>query len=342
MLTRISKTGRASVCAIAVVSAVLAACSADTEKQQDLEVVRIARSSLLTNAPIAIGDDEGYFAREGIRLQYVEVPSVTVQALPGLQEGDVDVVSSVVSIGLINAVSGGATFKIVADRGHLDPSGCDSFGIIGRGPLFGDKPLDSALLRGRRVSTNVVGQSGYLMSLFLAKYGLDLSDIELVRIPPNVEPSAMDNGSIDIVTRGDPHLSTLLDHGHRLLSSAKTLSPGSHLAVVVFGPTLLVQNRALGVRFMKGYLRAVRKYSEGRTPRNIEIISRRLGLDSAALMRMCWPVTRPDGAINLESIAEYERWAVKGGNLSKLIPPASLVDTTFATRASKELDAEAK
>ena len=305
-----------------------------------LDVVRVARSTLLTNAPLAIGDEEGTFAKEGIRLEYVEVPSVTTQGLPPLQRGDIDVLSAAISIGLINGVGGGATFRIVADRGYIDPSGCEPWGVVGRKSKFGDKPLDAALLRGTRVSTNAVGQSGYLMSKFLEKFGLTLEDLDVVRLPPNVEPQAMEAGTIDIVTRSDPHLHNMLAQGHRLLAGATTISPGTHLAVLVYGPTLLEKRRELGVRFMKGYLSAVRKYNEGATPRNVDIVSRRLGLDSTSLRQMCWPTTREDGAIALATLSDYQEWAVKSGELASIIDPLTLVDTTFASQATAALAAK--
>jgi ABC-type nitrate/sulfonate/bicarbonate transport system substrate-binding protein len=317
----------------------VAACSPEPQQKQP-DVVRVARSTLLTNAPLAIGDEEGDFAREGIRLEFIEVPSVTTQALPPLQSGEVDVLSSVISIGLLNGVGGGATFKIVADRGYIDPAACEPWGIVGRKSLFGNKALDADLLRGTRVSTNAVGQSGYLMSRFLGKYGLTLKDVEVVRLPPNVEPQAMENGTVDIVTRGDPHMHNLLAQGHRLLAGATTIAPGTHLAVLVYGPSLLTKNRELGERFMRGYLRAARRYNKGATPRNVSIVSRRLGLDSASLWNMCWPTTRPDGAVSANALAEYQEWAMKSGELASIIDASLMIDSTFAAKAAADLAAE--
>ncbi|HEX5577219.1 MAG TPA: ABC transporter substrate-binding protein [Gemmatimonadaceae bacterium] len=316
------------------------ACTPDAQPKEQLDVVRVARSTLLTNAPLAIGDEEGDFKREGIKLEFVEVPAATTQAMPPLERGDVDVLSSVMSIALLNGVGAGATFRIVADRGFIDPAACESWGIIGRKSLFGNKPLDAELLRGTRVSTNALGQSGYLMSRFLEKFGLALDDVELVRLPPNVEPPAMENGTVDIVTRGDPHMHNLLAQGHRLLAGASTIAPGSHLAVLLYGPNLLTKNRDLGERFMRGYLRAARRYNQGATPRNVSIVSRRLGLDSASLWNMCWPTTKPDGAVSAASLHDYQEWALKTGELASAIDPALLIDATFAAKANAALAAE--
>jgi ABC-type nitrate/sulfonate/bicarbonate transport system substrate-binding protein len=271
----------------------------------------------------------------------VDQPNNSVQTLPGLDKGDVDVVASVVSVGLINAISGGASMRIVADRGIIDKSSCETFGVVGRKSLFGDKPVTAAMLKGRRVATNPLGQNGYLTDLFLRKYGLTLKDVDVVRLPANAEAAAMDAGSLDIVSRSDPFLFGLLKRGHRLLAGASELSPGSHLAVLVFGPSLIVRNRGLGLRFMRAYLRSVRQYSKGHTPRNVAVISAQLKLDSSDVNRMCWPGARADGSINLPSLNDYQDWAATTGQFRKSVAPERLVDMEFATKAWETVKSEA-
>ena len=88
---------------------------------------------------------------------------------------------------------------------------------------------------------------------------------------------------------------------------------------------------------MKAYLKSVRRYNEGATPRNVAIITRRLGLDSVALKQMCWPTTREDGAVRAQNLVDYQEWAVRTGSLAKVIPPSQLVDSTFALLARQEI-----
>jgi NitT/TauT family transport system substrate-binding protein len=305
--------------------------------------VRVARSTFLTNAPILIADEEGYFEREGIRIEYMEIPLNSVQALPPLQRGDVDAVAATTSIGLLNAVASGGTFRMVADRGFVDPhADCEATGIIGRGALFKGKKIDASILRGRNVSTNPVGHSGYMVARFLEQYGLTLKDIKLVRLAPNVELQAMHGGTLDIVARNDPYMHALLKEGDIMLGGARTLVPNTNAAVVVYGPRLLVQDRNLGLRFMKGYLRGVRQYNLGHTPRNLDVISRRLGIKPGDLAEMCWPSTRPDGAIDDNTLADYQRWAVTTGHLKEVASASQLIDSTFAVEASRLLDSEAR
>ena len=321
-------------------AALLFACGREPEKQRELQPVKVAKSAYLTNAPMIIGDAEGYFAREGIRLQMVDLPNTSVQGLPALGSGEVDVVSAAMSVGFFNAVASGTDLRIVADRGHFEPRHCESFGVVGRRSLFGDRPVRAADLRGRRFALNAVGATGYLAAIYLKQFGMDFSDIEIIRLPATAERQALDDGTIDVVARSDPFFFHLMQGGHRLLAGGNALSPGSHLAVLVFGPSLLRRDRDLGQRFMTAYLRSVRKYNEGATPRNVALVSNGLGLDTADLKRMCWGSTSGDGAVNMKSLIDYQQWAVEIGQSSKILDTTLVTDPEFAARAAQILDAE--
>jgi hypothetical protein len=126
--------------------------------------------------------------------------------------------------------------------------------------------------------------------------------------------------------------------GHRLLSGGSSLAPHAHLAVVVFGARSLLRRKPrAGQRFIVAYLRAVRQYNQGHTDRNVAIISRRLGLDSADLKKMCWLPTSPDGAINLASLTDYEKWGIENRQPTseEWSIPTAVADTTFAANASR-------
>ena len=321
-------------------SAFVFACGREAEKPRVLQPVKVAKSAYLTNAPIIIGNAEGYFAREGIRLDFVDLPNTSTQSLPALASGRVDVVSAAVGVGFFNAVASGSDVRIVADRGHFEPRGCESFGVVGRRSLFGDRPVRAADLRGKRFALNAVGQTGYLAALYLKQFGMGLSDIKVVRLPATAERQALDAGTIDVVARSDPFFYNLMQGGHRLLAGGNSLSPGSHLAVLEFGPSLLRRDRDLGERFMIAYLRSVRKFNEGATPRNVALVSKGLGIDTADLRHMCWGYTRGDGAVNMKSLIDYQKWGQEIGQASKILDTTQLADPTFAARAAQILDAE--
>src|SRR5688572_32250821 len=107
-----------STLTIPLVGALIVACNPNADKPRELQTVKVARSAFLTNAPIFVGDDAGYFAREGIRLEFVDLASTSVQSLPALDRGDVDVVSGAVAIGFFNAIAAGTDVRIVRSEEH--------------------------------------------------------------------------------------------------------------------------------------------------------------------------------------------------------------------------------
>jgi ABC-type nitrate/sulfonate/bicarbonate transport system substrate-binding protein len=138
----------------------------------------------------------------------------------------------------------------------------------------------------------------------------------------------------------EPYLSRMRGLGHRVLAETNRIAPGAHTSVLMYGPSMLARPE-LAQRFMNAYLRGSRRYSEGATPRNIAIISKRLGYDTAMLRNICLPKTRTDGELNLDWLLSFQEWAVEKGHLEKVVGRDAGVDLSFARRASAKLDAEA-
>lgn len=310
-------------------------------KQRDpaeLDVVRIAVHSRIASSALHIADEEGFFRDEGIRLEFVETTRST-QAMPVLDRGDIDAIIGAPSVGLYSALAKGAHFRIVADRAYLDPDGCAVSAIMGRHDAFPNDSPTASQLRGKRFSINPAGTVAYTMDMYLKSVGLADSDINVVKLSEGLEAQAFETNALDGMHVSEPYLSRLRERGHRVLAVTSRLAPGAHTSVLLFGPSIL--NRPeLAQRFMNAYLRGSRRYSEGSTPRNIEIIAKRLGYDTAMLRNICLPKTRTDGELNLDWLLRFQEWAVEKGHLDKVVGREAGVDLSFARRAAAMLDAE--
>ncbi len=93
---------------------------------------------------------------------------------------------------------------------------------------------------------------------------------------------------------------------------------------------------------MLAYLKAVREYKQGKTERNLKIIAKHSGLDEELLKRCCWPSLRENGRINIESILDFQKWAVKKGLLDKVVTPEQFWDPSFVSYASRVLSSASK
>jgi len=321
--------------AVAVIAAAVMSCSKPDPAKFD--VVKIADRGFITNAPIYIADEEGYFADERIRLEYSEPPRASGQIIPLLERGDIDVLAPTLSAAFFAAVLKGAKSKIVADRGHVSPTGCDYLGIMVRRGLLNGVPPTAKDLRGKRFSLGGASSTAYVATKYLNSLGLSTADIDMVRLGETVEPQALRAGSIDGLHVAEPFLTQLQAEGNELIGPARRYVPGMQFAVVIYGPTLTVRNRELGQRFMKAYLRGVQTFRKGLTPRNVDIIARRSHLPAESLRKICLPAVNPDGALDYPSMLDFQKWLVANGNLDRVLGAEAGTDMTFARNAAKEL-----
>jgi len=88
---------------------------------------------------------------------------------------------------------------------------------------------------------------------------------------------------------------------------------------------------------MVAFLKAVRQYNQGKTKRNLEIVGKYTGLDRRLLEEVCWPAMRNDGQIHIESVMDYQAWAMKKGFLDKEVLPHQFWDPSFIEYANKVL-----
>lgn len=93
---------------------------------------------------------------------------------------------------------------------------------------------------------------------------------------------------------------------------------------------------------MVAYLKAVRQYNRGKIERNIEILAKHTGLDRELLKKCCWPAFHDKGQINIESIVDFQSWALKKGFLDKGVSPDQFWDPSFIEYANKVLDTAKK
>jgi NitT/TauT family transport system substrate-binding protein len=309
----------------------IVACMPDNG-QSGMKRVRVSGRAFFSNAPLYIADEEGFFAREGIALEFATVSNSSTQAIPALENGQLDVLAAGITPGLFNAIAGGARLRIVADKVHIDSRGCSYSAVLGNKARFKSANLKAEDVRGGRMAVSAAAVAGYTADAYLRSLGLDLSDVQIVTIPETAGPQALESGSIDFLVATEPWL-TQLKGKSTYLASANTLVPGLQLAAIVFGPSLIVNDRETGKRFLRAYLRGVRQMQNGPTARNLDILSRRMELDSTVLGSACWPSIRNDGEVDTVSLKQFQDWARDAGNLKTQVSPSQYLDKALLTDA---------
>jgi len=321
--------------------AIQPACG-ETEDNRSLVRLRLSALPTVSSAPIYIALHEGYFTEHGIDLEIVKFKSSS-DALPALAQGQLEIVTGSVSATFYNAIARGLQVKAVADKTHKTPDDRSS-AIMVRSELYHQQAVRSlADLAGRSLAFSGRGRKmEYLLEETLAHWGLTFNEVEPVYLAQTARAQALQTGAVDAALLAEPLVTRLLlsGHGEILVYDGELyseLSVSPQTSLVYFGPTLLVDQPQWGRRFMLAYLRGVRTYNEGKTPRNLEIIARYTGLEPEILAQTGWPHINPDGRMATEGIPEFQQWLLRQGLMDDEISLDALFDPSFAAWAADTL-----
>lgn len=307
----------------------MAACS--PPEPQELTTVRINRSTNISYAPIFLAEAEGYFAKYGIELEMVTF-NRTAEALPLMVSGDLDVFAGAMTAGLLNILDKEPGFRIVADRGRITAgTDCSFQGILVRKDLFESGVVTEAKdLAGMRIAVSTAGPAAFLLSSYLEQGGLTIDDVIISDIPTSAYIDAMANGSLDVIVTIEITLSQVLNAGDSiLLVGAEDVVGNFQSSVLAFGKNFLVDDPELGARFMAAYLKGVAKYNEGKTERNLQILSEATSEDSEIINNSCWIDIDQEGIPDFNSIKEFMTWSMEQGHLDQSITEDQFFDPSF-------------
>jgi NitT/TauT family transport system substrate-binding protein len=303
-----------------------------------LDEVKVSILPFLYYAPFHVAQKEGFFKEQNLRVEFVKLGRS--QRMIAVAQGQIDVSGTLIRASTLNIMQGDSEVRIVADKGFLSTKGCVESALMINQKVYESGRLDSPDgLKGLRISFEPMTMEGYYMEKFLHSKGLVLSDVKSLILPtPASEFEALGKGAVDMVSYSEPWITrTMKLKMGRVYLPVKEIIPGAQYAVVLYGPNLRVQRPDVGKRFMVAYLKGVRQYNQGKTDRNLEIIAEVTRLDPALLKEMCWPAFADDGRIKLQSVLDFQVWALKKGFLRASLPPNRIWDNRFVEYANQHL-----
>lgn len=305
-----------------------------------MDHLRVLILPYVTFSPYYIAIEEGYFEEQGIEVEVVNM-TATEDVMPALSSGQVDVASGLISAGMLNAIARGAEVAITADKGYIDPDGCLSFTIVGRSGLVDTDDLETAdQLAGKTINVVPATWLEYYLGEVLATGDLGFDDINTVYVGSAAMVDALASEQVDATVDSEPWLSIFTSQGHgAILSSPQELLPNDSVAVQIYGPNLLNENRDLGVRFMAAYLKGVEQYAGGATERNVDIVAGFTELDRGLLESMCWPAINPTGEVVVDGVLGFQEFAVERGYLDEIVPADEFYDGSFIEDAGELMGA---
>jgi NitT/TauT family transport system substrate-binding protein len=290
----------------------------------------------ITSAELLIGVERGFFREQGIDLRLMPWNS-SDQVLALLARGRIDVAAgTALGAAHVNLIQRGAGFRLVATRNVHLPGKCGYVSFVARRELVESGRLneDPASVRGLRIALDRSSSHLYYWDRLLARAGLTLDDVVEVHMPNHVRLDAMARDLIDVTVNVEPMTYRMVSQGvGRVWLPVAEAVPDRQSSFLLFGPRFLGPRRDLAARFMTAYRRAVRTYlEEGKSERNVELVSRLTHMPREEVRELCWPDVSPDGAIDLEELRGFQRWALEQKLIDAVVPPEELVDLGFQNR----------
>jgi ABC-type nitrate/sulfonate/bicarbonate transport system substrate-binding protein len=283
--------------------------------------------------PFFTGYEAGYFEREGFDIDLNRGPS-SVQVIPLIAGGQLDVCFLSDHAAFLNAVARGAKIRIVAGREVMTAS-CRPVGAIYfRRESFPNGLSDMRPLKGAQISVggSFGGLAYFALDELLRHDGMGLDDVEVKRMDASASLAAVRSGSVAaMVSTG-----TDMDGVPAKLQLVKgpvfaAMAPGLEYSWVMFGARLLDGDVQTGARFLRAYLQGGRDFLNGRTPAFLDELAKAEGTDPKVARAACRDTFVRDGSIRIEDLERFVRWAAGRGLCPDTLRAADLVDTRFLT-----------
>ena len=316
---------------ILIVLLSLSACQSFSDDASTTENQKITVQLLpfISYSPLFIAAEEGYFDEQGLDVEFTRI--FTSEAIVGLIKGDLDVMSTFLSPGMFNTFAENVDIRIVGGKGFVDPNSCTTNGMLGRKQLMEEGQFDDLNnLKGMTIGVDRFSIEYFFMTELLRSSDISIEDMQFVGLDPASEMEALRNGSLDISLASEPWVTRTLNDGQGVLvKDYKDVIPEFQFSVIVFGPSILRDAPELGEKFMAGYVKALQQLAEGKTERNLELLSEFAELDTSFLEEVCWPSYHIDGSINVDSVLEFQEWLVNEGVVDEVMTAEQFWDPSY-------------
>ncbi len=307
------------------------------------DTIKIGLLRLASHSPSIIADGKGYFAKEGLKVEFVVFQAAQPMAV-AIASGDVDFGVTAISASLLNLAQKDV-IRIVG--GALT----ESKGIEGQKILVSKAAFDAgvttpAKLKGRTFGVTTAGSSFHYMAHKIAdKEGFARSDIKikpLQKVPAVV--AALKSGQIDAWSIV-PNIASGLTKGGDVVEIGRISDyvENYQVTVVFTSKKIATQNPNLVKRFLKAFDQGVQTYNAAFVQKSLpaaevdEVVAmvhkyvyNDQPLEKAApRIKAGAMLVSPQSQLNLASVQDQLQWFQSEGMVPKDLTINQLVDTSF-------------
>ena len=302
-----------------------------------------------SDAGFYIAKDKGYFRDEGLDVEFVPFDGAQKMVAP-LGTGDLDVGGGAASASLYNAAARQIGIRIVADRSGMGTGYQFQTLMIRKALVDSGRFKSYADLKGLKFALLAPGGSpGSTLNEAAIKGGIRYEEIERVYLPFPAQVGAFKNSAVDASLMIEPFASTIVNAGDGVrFASTEDFYPGDQIGMVFFAEKFIQTKKALGLKFMRAYVRALRDYNDavkdGRfsdSPKGKDItriMAKNLGLKDEEVQATYVPAINPDARPNQESLRrDLAFFKAQGDVTDQKVTVEQLMDLSFVESAVREL-----
>lgn len=313
--------------------------------QEPRTKIRVGLVRLISSGPIFIAEARKFFDKVNldVELHYFADGAL---AMPALVAGELDLTASTLNAGLFNAVSKGAPYKLILDRG-IDKPGSGSMTIVASNAMHeaGFTSVDKAkLLKGKKIAIQAPGSiDQFLFGRAAEKAGLDPTrDLNWSSGMPYPDMiKLMGVGQADAANIPVP-LAFLAEKNKvgKIIGAGSDIEPNVQLACWVMSSKFLAKNKSAAARFAMVHIHAGRLFNKAaaaKDPDVVKIVSEATKVP-APLIELAaprWTWFDEKGMPNVEScLAQGKFW-----NQIKLVNATVTKEQLFDLSPAVEADA---
>ena len=316
-------------------------------RAQNLATVNVGVLMSVSDGPLFIANEKGYFKDAGLALNLHQFDSAA-DMVASLGTDQIDLGGGAGTAGLYNAVARGIPLKIVCDRGSARTGYGFSPLMVRTDLLTSGKVKTIADLKGMKIAEPAKGTTVLAQVVkALATANLSYDDVQHTFLGFPAQVLAYQNGGIDASMLLEPFATLAVQKGvARVLVRNDVFYPNQEITLWVYSNQFATQKNDLAKRFMVAYLRGQRymidavKAGKLAGPNADDVattLNRALNIPIPVLKEMTVGSLDPNGQVDRKSLAEdkaiftAQKLIIGNANLDDMI------DMSFVEAATKQL-----
>ncbi len=333
-------TGIPATLAPAADTAISIPVEAPSPTAQQVIHLNVGTYNYISNAPLFIARDEGYFTEQGLDVELVDFGSQSNELIPAVITSQLDAATPSLNAAIFNAISQGSNLKYVADKGFINPDNCATDAWVGSKTAIDSGSLAGfETIKGKNVVFPTGGTIEYTMDVLLKMKNLSMDDIKSSNIADSAaRVDGLKTGAVDVSVLSEPWITRAktMEAGE-VWAPFSAIAPNLSMGVIIFGPGILKDKPEAGTRFMVAYLKGVEQFNKGKTDRNVEIIANYTKLKPEDIKASCWTSFKTDGTIDSGTMQAFQKWAFEKGYVDSLLELDQYYEPVFVNEAYNQL-----